>query len=323
MRAVVVQHHGGPEVLAVVDRPDPVPGADEVLVEVAVAGVNYIDTYHRSGLYPTTPPFTPGVEGVGVVRQVGDQVDTEVKPGDRVGWVLTPGSYAEKAVLPAARVFPIPDSVDSELAAASLLQGATAHYLTNDTYQVQPGDDVLVHAAAGGMGLLLTQMVKAKGGRVIGTVSTPQKEKLALKAGADHVIRYTEVDFAEETLRLTGGRGVAVVYDGVGAATFDGSLASLRARGMLALYGQASGPVPAFNPSRLADGGSLFLTRPSLGHYVATRDELLARMSDVLGMVSSGQLAVHIGERYPLERARAAHDDLEARRTTGKQLLIP
>ncbi|MGH3715919.1 MAG: quinone oxidoreductase family protein [Micromonosporaceae bacterium] len=322
MRAVVVDRHGGPEMLALAERPDPKPESAEVLVEVEAIGVNFIDTYHRSGYYPTTPPFVPGVEGVGVVREVGADVPG-VHPGERVGWVMAGGSYAEYLTVPYERVVPIPSALDPQLAAASLLQGVTAHYLTNDTYPVRPGDAVLVHAAAGGMGLLLTQLVKLKGGRVIGTVSSVEKEKLAQEAGADEVIRYDDPPFAEEVRRFTDGEGVAVVYDGVGRATFDGSLASLRRRGVLAQYGQASGPVPPFDLKRLADGGSLFLTRPALAHHMADRDELVRRTGEILGLVAAGDLIVHVGARYALADARAAHEDLEARRTTGKVLLIP
>ncbi|MGH3738332.1 MAG: quinone oxidoreductase family protein [Micromonosporaceae bacterium] len=321
MHAVVVTHHGGPEVLTVSDWPDPRPGPTDVLVRVEAAGVNFIDTYHRSGYYPVTPPFVPGVEGVGVVREVGDDLGGRVRPGQRVGWVMASGSYAEQVVVPYLRLVPVPEQLDAQVAAASLLQGVTGHYLTNDTYPVREGDTVLVHAAAGGMGLLLTQLVKLKGGRVIGTVSSAEKEKLALEAGADEVIRYE--DFADEVHRLTAGRGVDVVYDGVGRATFDGSLASLRRRGVLAQYGQASGPVPPFELKRLADAGSLFLTRPALAHHMADRDELVRRTTAILDLVAAGELHVHIGARYPLAEARAAHEDLEGRRTTGKVLLLP
>ena len=323
MRAVVVGRHGGPEVLTYGERPDPRPAANEVLVRVLAAGVNFIDTYHRSGYYLTTLPLIPGVEGVGVVIEMGSGAGDEFRPGDRVGWVMGPGSYAEYASLPIERVVPIPDAVPSELAAASLLQGVTAHYLTNDTYPVQAGDTVLVHAAAGGMGLLLTQMAKLKGARVIGTVSSPEKERLAVKFGADDVVRYNGKDFSAEVRRLTDGMGVAAVYDGVGRATFDGSVASLRRRGVLAQYGQASGPVPPFDLKRLADGGSLYLTRPAFAHHISDRAELRGRVAAVLELISSGQLTIHIGGRYPLHRARAAHEDLEGRRTTGKLLLLP
>ncbi|MDH2429701.1 quinone oxidoreductase [Sphaerisporangium sp. TRM90804] len=320
MRAIVVSEPGGPSALAYAQAPDPVPGPGEVLVDVAAAGVNFIDVYHREGRYPLPIPFTPGQEGAGTVTAVGPEV-TGVAVGDRVGWGDVGGSYADKAVIPAGRAIPIPDEVALDTAAAVFLQGLTAHYLTRSTYAVQPGDDVLVHAAAGGMGLLLTQTVKLLGGRVIGTVSTAEKEKLARDAGADEVLRYE--DFAEAVRDLTGGRGVRVVYDGVGAATFEGSLEALGIRGTLALYGAASGPVPPFDPQRLNKAGSLFLTRPTLAHHIHTREELLERAADVLGAVASGALNIHISRRYPLAEARTAHEDLQARRTTGKLLLVP
>ncbi|GAA3825705.1 quinone oxidoreductase [Sphaerisporangium flaviroseum] len=320
MHAIVVSSPGGSSALEYTEVPDPVPGPDEVLVDVAAAGVNYTDVYHREGRYPLKTPFVVGSEGAGTVSAVGSGV-TDLAVGDRVGWVGVLGGYAEKAIIPAARAIPLPDDLSFDLAAAVLLQGLTAHYLTHSTYAVKAGDDVLVHAAAGGMGLLLTQIVKRLGGRVIGTVSTEEKEKLAREAGADDVLRYE--GFAEAVRERTGGQGVHVVYDGVGAATFDGSLDSLRLRGHLALYGAASGPVAPFDPQRLNQGGSLSLTRPKLGDYIVTREELLARANDVLGWVASGALKVHISNRYPLADARKAHDDLEGRRTTGKLLLIP
>jgi NADPH:quinone reductase len=322
MRAIQVQQHGGPEVLQVADVPSPLPGPGQVLVDVAASGVNFIDTYQRSGLYPTPTPFVPGLEGAGTVAAVGEGV-TDFGVGDRVCWAAAPGSCAEQVVVDAARAIRVPDGVTDELAAAVPLQGITAHYLCTSTYPVQSGDTVLVHAAAGGVGLLLTQMVKLRGGRVIGTVSTDEKAALARAAGADEVIRYDQVDFAPETRRLTGGRGVAAVYDGVGRTTFDGSLASLSPRGMLVLYGGASGPVPPVDPQRLNAGGSLYLTRPTIVHYTATRDELLTRTSDVFGWIVAGQLDVRIGGRYPLAEARRAHEDLEGRRTTGKLVLLP
>jgi len=322
MRAVVVTEQGGPEVLDVEERETPSPGPGQLLVRVGAAGVNFIDTYQRSGLYPTETPFVLGMEGAGTVEAVGEGV-TDFAPSDRVAWAHTPASYAEQAVVPAAAAVPVPDGVTDELAAGVMLQGLTAHYLSHSTYPIQPGDTALVHAAAGGVGLLLTQLVKLRGGSVFGTVSTEEKEKLAREAGADEVIRYMEVDFAEEVKRLTGGEGLPVVYDGVGRSTFDGSLASLRRRGMMVLYGASSGPVPPFDPQRLNSGGSLYLTRPMLAHYVATREELLWRASEVLGLVADGTLTVRIGHRYPLTEAARAHEDLEGRRTTGKLLLIP
>lgn len=320
MHAIVVATPGGSSALEYTEVPDPVPGPDDVLIDIAASGVNFIDVYHREGRYPLPAPVIVGSEGAGTVSAVGSAV-TGVAVGDRVGWQGIVGGYAEKAAIPAARTIPLPDDLSFELAAAVLLQGLTAHYLTHSTYAVKAGDDVLVHAAAGGMGLLLTQMVKLRGGRVIGVVSTEEKEKLAFEAGADDVIRYE--GFANAVRELTGGAGVHVVYDGVGAATFEQSLASLRPRGMMALYGAASGPVPPFDPQQLQKGGSLFLTRPTLAHYTATREELLSRADEVLGWVASGVLKVHISARYPLADTKRAHDDLEGRRTTGKLLLIP
>ncbi|WP_283137812.1 quinone oxidoreductase family protein [Rhizohabitans arisaemae] len=320
MRAVVVSSLGGPEVLEPRDLADPLPGPGEILIDVAASGVNYIDTYQRTGLYPMPMPFVPGVEGAGTVSALGENV-TGFAVGDPVAWVNVPGGYAQKAVIPADKVIAVPSGVWIEDAAAVLLQGLTAHYLTHSTYPVQPGDVALVHAAAGGVGQLLTQMVKLLGGRVIGTVSTEEKEKIAREAGADEVLRYD--DFATAAREFTGGAGVHVVYDGVGAATFEGSLNSLRPRGMMALYGQASGPVSPVDPQRLAAGGSLFLTRPSLGAYLATPEELRTRTADIFRLLASGALSVRIFQRYNLDDARKAHEDLESRRTTGKLLLLP
>lgn len=322
MHAIVVSTPGGPEVLEYTEHADPAPGPGELLVDIAAAGVNFLDTYHRTGRYPIPTPFVLGVEGAGTVTAIGADV-TGVSVGDVVASHEFKGSYAARATVAADKAVTVPDGVSAEDAAAAMLQGMTAHYLTHAIAPVRPGDTVLVHAAAGGMGLLLTQVVKLRGGRVIGTVSTAAKEKLARDAGADEVIRYTETDFTAETRRLTGGEGVSVVYDGVGATTFDGSMASLRPRGMLALYGGASGPVPPVDPMRLNTGGGLFLTRPSLVHYTATREEFLERATAVLGWVASGDLRLHIGRRYDLAEARTAHEDLEGRRTTGKLLLIP
>ncbi|GAA2599320.1 quinone oxidoreductase [Actinomadura fulvescens] len=320
MRAIVVESPGGPEVLTAAEHADPVPGPGEVLIDIAASGVNFIDVYYRTGAYPQPTPYVPGVEGAGTVTAVGDGV-TEVAVGDRVAWVNVQGSYAERAAVPADKVVPVPDGVSLEDAAAALLQGMTAHYLTRSTYEVRAGDTILVHAAAGGMGLLLIQLGKLFGARVIGTVSTPEKEKLARDAGADEVIGYD--GFADEVRRLTGGEGVAVVYDGVGAPTFDGSLASLRRRGLLALYGAAGGKVEPFDPQRLNAAGSTFLTRPTLAHYTATREELLQRAAEVYGWVAAGDLRLHIGRRYDLADARTAHEDLAGRRTTGKLILTP
>ncbi|MFC7328825.1 quinone oxidoreductase family protein [Marinactinospora rubrisoli] len=321
MRAIVIEKQGGPEVMEPAEVPDPRPGPGEVLVDIEARGVNFIDIYQRGGAYPVPLPYTPGVEAAGRISAVGEGV-TDLHVGQRVGWVMVPGGYADRAVVPAERAVPIPDGVTGEQAAAVLLQGLTAHYLTHSTAPVQPGDTVLVHAAAGGTGLLITQMAALRGGRVIGTVSTPEKERLAREAGADEVIRYTETDVAEAVRSLTGGAGVAAVYDGVGADTFDASLASLRPRGVLALFGQSSGAVPPVDPQRLNTAGSVYLTRPMLTHYIADRAELLSRASDVLGLVAAGELDVRIGGRYDLADAGRAHEDLASRRTTGKLVLI-
>ncbi|MGW4407766.1 quinone oxidoreductase family protein [Nonomuraea sp. NPDC004702] len=315
MHAIIVSAQGGPEVLEYVERPDPVPGDGEVVVDVAASGVNFIDIYHRSGAYPLPVPTPIGSEGAGVVSAVGPGVDGPAV-GDTVAWAGVLGSYAEKAVVPADRLVPVPDGVSAELAAAAMLQGMTAHYLTHSTYDVKEGDQVLVHAGAGGMGQLLIQVAKLRGAKVYSTVSTPEKEKLARAAGADEVLGYDE--FAD-ALR---GR-IHVVYDGVGRTTFDGGLEALRPRGLMALYGAASGPVPPLDPQVLNRAGSLFLTRPTLVHYVAERDELLWRAADLFGWIASGQLRINVSERYPLAEARRAHEDLAARRTTGKLLLIP
>ncbi|MBA2472027.1 MAG: quinone oxidoreductase [Pseudonocardiales bacterium] len=323
MRAIQITETGGPDVLRLAELPDPEPGPGQLLVELAAAGVNYIDTYQRSGAYPMPLPFIPGSEGAGTVTAMGPDVG-DVAIGDQVAWAGSPSSYAEQAVVSVEQAVPVPPGVDIEIAAGCLLQGMTAHYLAVSVHAVQPGETVLVHAAAGGMGLLLTQLATARGGRVIGTVSTPEKERMAREAGAAEVIRYTEIDdVAGEVRRLTGGDGVAAVYDGVGASTFDASLASLRRRGTLALFGAASGPVPPVDPQRLNSAGSVFLTRPSLGHYVATRDELTWRAGEVFGAILNGSLRISIGGRYPLADAGRAHQDLQCRRTTGKLLLLP
>jgi len=322
MRAVLVERTGGPEVMEVTDRPAPQPASGQLLVDVAAAGVNFIDIYFRTGAYPVSPPFVLGQEGSGRVAAIGAGVQGwEV--GDRVAWVDQQGSYAEQAVVRADRALRVPDEVDDRVAAAIPLQGMTAHYLTISTYPVAVGDDVLVHAAAGGVGLLLTQAVTSRGGRVIATVSTAEKAELARSAGAAEVIRYDQEDFTARVRELTGGRGVQVVYDGVGAATFDGSLASLAVRGMLVQYGSSSGKPAPFDIARLQAGGSLFVTRPTLGHYVADSVELGRRAADVFAWVADGTLSVRIGGTYPLEDAARAHEDLQGRRTTGKLLLIP
>lgn len=321
MRAVVVEQFGGPEALTLVDLPKPVPGPGEVVVQVAVSGVNFIDVYFRTGLYKVPPPVAIGSEAAGVVDAVGEGV-TDVAPGDRVAYAMARGSYAEFAKVPAAQVVKIPDGVSFEQAAAVLLQGMTAHYLTKSTYALKPGDTCLVHAAAGGTGALVVQMAKSLGARVFGTTSSAAKAAIATAAGADEVINYAEQDFAAEARRLTDGRGVDVVYDGVGKSTFEKSLDSLRVRGMLVLFGYASGAVTAIDPSaHLNAKGSLFVTRPGLANYIATRDELLWRAGEVMDMVASGALTVRIDAVYPLADAAEAHRALEGRRTTGKLLI--
>ncbi len=321
MRAIQITENGGPEVLNVVDLPAPEAGRGEVLVDVGAAGVNYIDTYQRAGVYPLTLPVVLGLEGAGRVTAVGDGV-ADIAVGDRVAWTNTLGSYAEQVAVPAEETVPVPDGVADDLAVGALLQGMTAWILVHTTYPVQPGDDVLVHAAAGGVGLLLTQLATGLGARVIATVSTAEKEALARAAGAAEVLRYSD-DLAEQVRDLTDGVGVAAAFDGVGKSTFDASMDSLRRRGMLVLFGAASGPVPPVDPQRLNAGGSLYLTRPTLFHHIATREELLATAGSVYAEVAAGRLDVRIGHRYPLDEARKAHEDLQARRTTGKLVLIP
>jgi NADPH2:quinone reductase len=323
MRAVRLEEFGGPDVLVArdVDTPEPAPG--EVLVRLSASGVNFVDIYHRTGRYQVPLPFVPGVEGVGVVTAVGAGV-TEPAVGRRVGWVNRPGTYAENATVPADEAIPLPDGMTDETAAAVLLQGITAQYLTHSCHAVRPGEDILVHAAAGGTGALITQVATALGARVIGTVSTPEKENVAREAGAAEIIRYAEgVDDVPRRVReLTGGRGVAAVYDGVGAATFEASLASLSRRGTLVYFGAASGLVPPFDLARLGAGSHL-VTRPTLGDFIADRTELLARAADVFGWVAAGRLRVAVSARFPLRDAAAAHRALESRRTTGKLLLVP
>jgi NADPH2:quinone reductase len=321
MEAIQVRAYGGPEELVMTEVPDPEPGPGEILVELAATGVNFIEIYQRIGRYPGQLPFVPGGEAAGTVTAVGPGVDT-VRVGDVVASVDVRGAYAPRAVVAADRVVTVPAGIDPQTAAAALLQGLTAHYLLLDTYQVRTGDTVLVHAAAGGMGLLLTQLARKLGARVIGTVSTVEKERLAREAGADEVIRYTESDVVEAVKRLTDGAGVAAVYDGVGRDTFDASLSVLRRRGTLALYGAASGPVPPFDPMRLQHAGSVFLTRPTLYHHIVDRAELEARARDLFGWIAAGDLTVRVHERYPLAEARRAHEDLAGRRTTGKLLLV-
>ena len=320
MKAIRVHAVGGPAVLVLEETPAPTPGPKEALVRLSAAGVNFIDIYHRSGLYPLPLPFTPGNEGAGVVEAVGPDV-TEARPGDRVAYAMATGSYAELAVVPAFRLVPIPDTVSFEAAAAAMLQGMTAHYLAHSTFPLAPGHQALVHAAAGGVGLLLVQMAKKRGARVLGTVSTEAKAKAARRAGADVVIRYTEEDFEAVARRETDGRGLDVVYDSVGKTTFDKSLRSLRPRGLLALFGQSSGPVPPFDPGELAKRGSLFLTRPTLGHYTLDRAEILARAGDVLSWMEKGELELTIDRTLPLAEAGEAHRLLESRQTSGKLVL--
>ncbi|MBI3626184.1 MAG: quinone oxidoreductase [Candidatus Rokubacteria bacterium] len=322
MKAIRIHSNGGPEVLTLEEVPDPKPGPSEAVVKIEAAGLNYIDVYYRTGLYKAQLPLTIGVEGAGVVTAVGPEVK-EVKVGDRVAYAGVPGAYAQLAAVPAARLVKLPDGLDGKVGAAAMLQGMTAHYLAHTTYPLKSGDWCLVHAAAGGVGLLLCQVAKMRGAWVIGTVSTDAKAKLAREAGADEVIRYTKQDFETEVKRITGGTGVHVVYDAVGKTTFDKSLNCLRMRGMLVLYGQSSGPVPPFDPAILNQKGSLFLTRPSLFHHIATREELLQRAGEVLGWIKSGKLKLRVDLTLPLAQAAEAHRQLEGRQTTGKVLLIP
>ena len=322
MRAVVVREHGGSEVLRADDWPDPSPGPGELVVSLAAAGVNFVDIYRREGRppYAGAVPFVPGAEGAGTVTATGQGV-TSFQPGDRVVWSDAPGSYAEQVIVPERSAVHVPAGVSLEVAAAVMLQGLTAHYLCHSTYPVAAGDVAVVHAAAGGVGLLLTQMTGLRGGVVVATASTQAKAALAREAGAQHVAGYG--DFGAVVREVTGGAGAAVVYDGVGQATFDDSLAALRPRGYMVLYGASSGPVPPFELQRLNTGGSLFITRPTLGSYIASRGELLQRTGDLFGWIADGRLSVRIGGRYPLAEAARAQDDLAARRTTGKLLLLP
>ena len=323
MHAVVIHEPGGPEVLVAQDLPRPDPGPGELRVDVAAAGVNFIDVYYRTGAYPLPTPFIAGSEGAGVVSAVGTDV-TGCRVGDHVAWAMVPGAgYAEQVIVPAERAVPVPAGIDDETAGAVLLQGLTAQYLTRSTYPARPGETALVHAAAGGVGLLLTQVLATRGVRVIATTSTADKAALAREAGAAEVIRYDRDDVATEVSRLTDTQGVHVVYDGVGRATFDGSIDSLRPRGMFVSYGAASGKVAPVDPQLLQSKGSLFFTRPTLAHYVAARGELLERSRELFAWVASGELSVRVGARYTLEQAQQAHHDLESRRTTGKSLIIP
>ena len=320
MRAIRIHEHGGPEVLRLEELDLPQPGPGEVRIMVRAAGVNFVDIYHRKGLYSGHLPYIPGSEVGGEVHALGEGVEG-LAVGDPVVSARADGAYADYAIVPAWQLVPIPPGVNVMTATAAALQGMTAHYLVHDTYPIRPGDTVVVHAAAGGVGLLLVQMAKRRGARVIGTVSTEEKAQLARERGADEVIVYSEQDFAAEVKRLTGGRGVHAVYDSVGRDTFAQSLNCLRPRGMMVLYGQSSGPVPPFDPQVLNQKGSLFLTRPSLGHYAATREEIHSRMDDIFQWIHSGELSVSIDKTFPLEDAVEAHRYLETRQSKGKVLL--
>ena len=322
MKAIQIHETGGPEVLRLAEVPIPQPGAGQVLIRVEAAGVNFIEIYFRKGVYKAALPLTPGSEAAGTVEVLGPGV-TGFNAGDRVASVSVLGSYAEYALVPAAQLVKVPVGLTPEQAAAAMLQGMTAHYLSHSTFPLKAGDTALVHAGAGGVGLLLTQMASRLGARVIATVSTPAKAELSRAAGAAEVILYTEQDFEAEVKRLTGGKGVGVVYDSVGKTTFEGSLNCLRLRGLLVLFGASSGPVPPFDLIQLSSKGSLFITRPTLAHYVATRAELEGRSGDVLGWVAKGELKLRTEFVYPLAEAARAQTDLEARRTTGKILLKP
>jgi NADPH2:quinone reductase len=322
MKAIQIQKTGGPEALTLVDLPIPKPKANEAVVKIAAIGVNFIDVYFREGRYPAPLPLVDGQEAAGTVSEVGSEVTT-VKPGDRVAYTGVIGAYAEYAAVPADRLVRVPDKITDQQAAAAMLQGMTAHYLVNSTYTLKKGETALIHAAAGGVGLLLVQMARNIGAHAIGTVGTEEKAKLAREAGADEVILYTQQDFEVETKRLTENKGVHVVYDGVGKSTFEKGLSVLRPRGYMVLFGGASGAVPPFDPIALSQKGSLFLTRPSLVHYIATRQELEQRSSDIFNMIIAGKLKLRIGHVYKLEEVQHAHRDLEGRKTTGKILLVP
>jgi NADPH:quinone reductase len=321
MKAIQIKQPGGPEEMNLVDLPIPDPKENEALVKISAAGVNFIDVYNREGRYKVSLPFVLGQEAAGVVEKLGPGV-ANVKPGDRVAYTGVMGSYAEYNAVPADRLVKIPDGVDDRHAAGVMLQGMTAHYLSHDTFRLKPGDTALIHAAAGGVGLLLDQMAHNLGAKVIGTVSTEEKARLAQQAGADDIILYSKVDFEIETKRISGGKGVDVVYDSVGKSTFEKSLNVLRPRGMMVLFGGSSGAVPPFDPLALTQKGSLFLTRPSLNHYIVTSQELQARASAVFEMIKQGKLKLRIEHTYPLPQAQQAHRDLEGRKTTGKILLL-
>jgi NADPH2:quinone reductase len=320
VKRIAVEAYGGPEQLALGEAPTPVPGPKEALVAISFSGVNFIDVYFRTGLYKAELPAALGSEASGVVDSVGSEV-TEVAPGDRVAYTMVRGSYAEYAAVPAAQLVKVPPEIDLSTAAAVMLQGMTAHYLTHSTFPLAAGNTCLVHAAAGGTGGLVVQMAKARGARIFGTVSTDEKARIVRSLGAVEAIVYTKEDFEAEVKRLTGGRGVDVVYDSVGKTTFDRSLNVIRPRGTMALFGQSSGPVPPFDPSILNARGSLFLTRPSLAHHIANREELLWRAADVFKYLATRAIEVRIAKIYPLAEAAAAHRDLESRQTAGKLLL--
>jgi NADPH2:quinone reductase len=322
MKAIRVSHTGGPEVMELAEVPVPQPKPSEAIVKVRVAGVNSIDAQFRDGRLRTPLPFIPGQEGAGVVTAVGTQAKS-VKVGDRVGWSGTLGSYAEYVAVPEDHLVPIPDSITDEQATAAMVHGLTAHYLVNDAHKLKTGETALIHAAAGGVGLLLVQIAHAAGARVIGTVSSEDKGKLAREAGADEIIVFTRQDFEEEVKRLTQGKGVDVVYDGVGKATFEKNLNVMRLRGMLVLYGMSSGAVPPVDPARLSEKGSLYMARTTLAHFTASREELLARTTDLFHMIAAGTLKLHIAKRYPLAEAPQAHQDMESRKLSGKFLLVP
>jgi NADPH2:quinone reductase len=322
MKAIVVHEAGGPEKLVLEQVPDPEPGPDDLLVDVAAAGLNFIDTYHRGGLYPMEFPITPGLEGAGTVSAMGEEV-SGFDLGDRVAWTNVLGTYAGRIVVPAEKAIPVPDDIDLDVVAAVLLQGITAHYLANDTFPLTKGDKCLIHAGAGGVGLLLTQIARMNDADIITTVGTRDKAALSRAAGADEVIVYTERDFKEAVEDLIGPNELDVVYDGVGAATFDKGMDLLRPRGMMVTFGNASGPVPEVSPLVLAQKGSLFLTRPTMAHYIQTRRELLGRTNDLFDWITAGTLDVRIGAEYPLDQAADAHRALEGRQTTGKVILHP
>ncbi|HEY8597782.1 MAG TPA: quinone oxidoreductase [Thermomicrobiales bacterium] len=322
MKAIMVHEFGGPEVLRYEDVPTPEPGAGEVVVAIEAIGVNFIDTYHRGGLYKNPLPLALGQEGAGKIAAVGDGV-TDFQVGDHVAWKDQFGSYGEQVAISTAKLVPVPEGVSSQQAAATMLQGMTAHYLAHSTFPLKEGDTCLIHAAAGGVGLLLTQMAKLRGARVLATAGSEEKAELARGAGADEVVLYRQDDFAEAAKRFTNGKGLDVVYDGVGKDTFNKGLTTLRPRGYMVLFGQSSGPVPPMDPQILNARGSLFLTRPSLGFYTLDREELLWRAKDLFGWIAEGKLNVRIGHTYPLADAAQAQTDLAGRKTTGKVLLIP